>query len=172
MIDIYNLEVGTRLMANSTVISEDAKTQHSGTIYTVEAVDTSSVPLCLRRHIGPGKAYLSKSSSWFGRDQLARFELLIKEKSVGIEKLLTTHYEEQNRDSNKKPKARASQVGGSHYRDLKIQPIEYIQANNLGYCEGNVIKYISRFKAKGGVEDLKKAAQYIEMLIEAEQKDE
>lgn len=60
------------------------------------------------------------------------------------------------------------QVGGSHYKDLVIQPIEYIHANNIGYMEGNVIKYVSRWRAKNGIKDLEKAKHYIELLIELE----
>lgn len=60
------------------------------------------------------------------------------------------------------------QVGGSHYKDMAIQPIHFIMANGLGFCEGNAIKYICRYKAKNGVEDLEKALHYIEMLIENE----
>ena len=64
------------------------------------------------------------------------------------------------------------QEGGNHYKLMMIQPAEYILANNLGYCEGNVIKYVSRWrtKAKHGpnVEDLRKAKHYIDMLIERE----
>lgn len=56
-----------------------------------------------------------------------------------------------------------------HYR-TDIQPIEYIVANNMGFCEGNIIKYISRWEMKGGVDDLEKAKHYIEMLIEQENK--
>ena len=56
-----------------------------------------------------------------------------------------------------------------HYR-TDIQPIEYIVANNMGFCEGNVIKYISRWEMKGGIDDLEKAKHYIEMLIEQENK--
>ena len=60
------------------------------------------------------------------------------------------------------------QVGGQHYRSWTIQPIEFVLANNLGFCEGNVIKYITRWKSKGGVEDLRKAKHYIDFLIEKE----
>ena len=59
------------------------------------------------------------------------------------------------------------QIGGTHYSNLAIEPIDFITANNLGFCEGNVIKYISRWKAKNGVEDLKKARWYIDFLIES-----
>ena len=61
------------------------------------------------------------------------------------------------------------QVGGSHYKDMPIQPIEYIMKNNIGFMEGNAIKYISRWRSKGGVEDLKKARHYLDMLIEFEE---
>lgn len=62
------------------------------------------------------------------------------------------------------------QVGGSHYKDMKIQPIEYIVANGLGFLDGNVIKYVTRFRAKGGIQDLEKARHYIDLLIETERK--
>ena len=62
------------------------------------------------------------------------------------------------------------QVGGSHYRDKGIQPIIYIHANELGFCEGNVVKYVTRWRDKNGVADLRKAIHYLELLIELEQK--
>lgn len=64
------------------------------------------------------------------------------------------------------------QVGGTHYTKLKIQPIEYVHANNLGYCEGSVIKYVSRWRDKGGLEDLRKAKHFIDILIELETRGE
>lgn len=60
------------------------------------------------------------------------------------------------------------QVGGSHYRDMKIQPVEYIHANGIGFVEGSVIKYVSRWRSKNGVEDLKKARHFLDLLIELE----
>lgn len=62
-----------------------------------------------------------------------------------------------------------TQVGGSHYTDMKIQPIEYIWANNIGFSEGNVIKYVSRWRAKGGIKDLKKAHHHLGLMIEREE---
>lgn len=59
------------------------------------------------------------------------------------------------------------QVGGNHYK-LAIQPVEYIYKNNLGFLEGNVIKYVTRHKNKNGAEDLKKARHYIDMLLAME----
>ena len=64
--------------------------------------------------------------------------------------------------------ATSKQVGGDHYAVMKIQPIEFILANELGFCEGNVIKYLCRYKRKNGLEDLKKATQYLDFLIERE----
>lgn len=64
--------------------------------------------------------------------------------------------------------AKEIQVGGNHYKDLKIQPIEYIYANGLDYFEGNVIKYITRHRKKNGKQDLEKAKHYIDLLIELE----
>jgi hypothetical protein len=69
-------------------------------------------------------------------------------------------------------RATLKQVGGNHYKDCKIQPIEYITANNLTYAEGNIIKYVTRSRRKGGKNDLLKAKHYIEMIIEMEYKDE
>ena len=60
------------------------------------------------------------------------------------------------------------QVGGDHYSKLAIQPVEYINKNNLSYLQGNVIKYVTRYKDKNGVEDLQKAKHYINLLIELE----
>jgi hypothetical protein len=60
------------------------------------------------------------------------------------------------------------QVGGDHYKSMAIQPIEYILGNGIGYAEGNVIKYVSRWRQKNGIEDLRKARHYIDMLIEHE----
>ncbi|CAB4183322.1 SaV-like [uncultured Caudovirales phage] len=61
------------------------------------------------------------------------------------------------------------QVGGDHYKKMKIQPMEYIVANDIGFAEGTAIAYLSRWKSKGGIEDLKKARHTIELLIELEE---
>ena len=61
------------------------------------------------------------------------------------------------------------QVGGIHYVKLPIQPIKYIVENKLGWCEGNIVKYITRYKFKNGIEDLRKAEFYLRMLIEREE---
>lgn len=74
--------------------------------------------------------------------------------------------------NNQPQSALDTQVGGSHYKDFKIQPVEFIHQNGIGYMAGNVIKYVSRYKEKNGIEDLKKAQHYIDMMIEFEQKAE
>lgn len=65
--------------------------------------------------------------------------------------------------SRKKP---ASQVGGNHYETKGIQPIDFIEANKLNFCEGNVVKYVTRYKDKNGLEDLLKARWYLNRLID------
>ena len=61
-----------------------------------------------------------------------------------------------------------TQVGGDHYKDRAIQPVEFIYANGLGFCEGNVVKYVTRHRDKRGREDLEKAIHYLQLLIEME----
>jgi len=60
------------------------------------------------------------------------------------------------------------QVDGDHYKSLPIQPIEFIHANNIPFCEANAIKYLCRWRNKNGLADLEKAKHYIELLIELE----
>jgi hypothetical protein len=60
------------------------------------------------------------------------------------------------------------QVSGSHYKELAIQPIQFIHANNIPFMEANVIKYVCRHRSKNGLADLEKAKHYIELLMELE----
>ena len=62
------------------------------------------------------------------------------------------------------------QVSGDHYKLLPIQPIEYIHANGIPFAEGCIIKYVSRWRAKGGLPDLEKARHFIDLLISLEKK--
>jgi hypothetical protein len=57
------------------------------------------------------------------------------------------------------------QPGGSHYKSQAIQPVEYIVANKLPFIEGNIVKYITRWRNKGGVKDLEKIIHYVQLLI-------
>lgn len=58
------------------------------------------------------------------------------------------------------------QIAGDHYRTKPVQPWDYIAANDLGYFEGNIVKYVSRWREKGGIDDLRKAQHYLTKLIE------
>jgi hypothetical protein len=66
------------------------------------------------------------------------------------------------------PNALNMQVDGNHYKDLKIQPVEYIHANNLPFIEGSIVKYITRWRSKGGLKDLEKVKHFINLLIQLE----
>ena len=69
-------------------------------------------------------------------------------------------------------KATLKQVGGSHYKDCKIQPVEFIVGNDLTFLEGNIIKYITRHRRKGeGRKDIEKVIHYAEMILEMEYND-
>jgi len=65
-----------------------------------------------------------------------------------------------------------TQVGGDHYKDMKIQPSEFINKNKMQFAEGNAIKYICRHQKKGGKQDLEKAKHYIDMIIERDYGDD
>ena len=65
-------------------------------------------------------------------------------------------------------KAKDKQEGGNHYKNLKIQPIEYIIKNNIPFPEGNIIKYVTRHREKGKIEDLRKAKHMLEFIAELE----
>lgn len=69
---------------------------------------------------------------------------------------------------HKKASALENQVGGAHYKDLVIQPVEYIHSNNIPFIEGSCIKYLTRWREKGGVQDLQKVKHFIDLLIELE----
>lgn len=60
------------------------------------------------------------------------------------------------------------QVAGEHYKQMPIEPWDYIAANDLGFFEGNVVKYVTRWREKGDINDIRKARHYIDKLIELE----
>jgi hypothetical protein len=66
----------------------------------------------------------------------------------------------------------STQVGGDHYKSMKIQPVEFIHANKLGYVEGAIIKYVCRFRNKNGKQDLEKARHFLDLLIAMEYPEE
>ena len=63
-------------------------------------------------------------------------------------------------------KASEKQIGGSHYKDCAIQPVDYIVENKLDFLEGNIVKYITRHKTKNGIEDIRKVIHYAELILE------
>ena len=71
-------------------------------------------------------------------------------------------------NSLKSDSALLVQIDGDHYKKLAIQPVEYVHANGLGFIEGSVIKYVSRWRNKNGIRDLEKAKHFIDLLIELE----
>jgi len=75
-------------------------------------------------------------------------------------------YNENGRRSVEKMSTYNKQIGGTHYRRMKIQPSKFVIENKLLFPEGNVIKYICRHQYKGGKEDLLKAKHFIDMIIE------
>ena len=66
------------------------------------------------------------------------------------------------------PSALETQVGGDHYRTMKVQPAEFIMGNGIPWAEGSVVQYVARWRDKGGVQDLRKARHLLDMLIEHE----
>lgn len=60
------------------------------------------------------------------------------------------------------------QEGGAHYKNYKIQPVEFAMANGLDMCQANVVKYVVRFREKGGMGDLRKARHFLELLSQME----
>jgi mevalonate pyrophosphate decarboxylase len=70
--------------------------------------------------------------------------------------------------SQSTPKSTEVQIGGDHYKTMAIQPLTYIQANELDFEEGNIVKYISRWRKKGGIQDLEKAHDMLGKKIEFE----
>lgn len=102
------------------------------------------------------------------------YKLAKKKNSTGIEKLLGPRPKHLPMvptpvvtiDMLTPLPANEVQVGGDHYKKNVIQPWDYITSNQLGYLEGNIVKYVSRWKDKGGRQDLEKAKHYLDKLLE------
>lgn len=92
--------------------------------------------------------------------ELFRFAL-----EVTIERAISESAMDAPKESDK-PSALDKQEGGQHYKNLKMQPVEFIHANELGFCEGSVVKYVCRHQAKNGAQDIKKAIHYLELILE------
>ena len=97
----------------------------------------------------------------------------MKESTEGREKYILRRMKEDREQVEKildhQNKALDKQVGGSHYKDCKIQPVEYIYSNGLDFLEGNVVKYITRHRTKGdGEADIRKVIHYAQMILQME----
>lgn len=90
--------------------------------------------------------------------------------TVSCDKLAPAYFDREELELLAEPEKNSlsTQVGGSHYKNFAIQPIEFVHKNNLNFIQGNVIKYICRYKDKNGIEDLKKVKHYVDMLIDLE----
>lgn len=75
-------------------------------------------------------------------------------------------YADEKNKTEQAKKALDTQQGGNHYKDLAIQPVEYIFHNRLEYLEGNVVKYVTRHRNKNGAEDIRKAIHYCQLILE------
>lgn len=73
-------------------------------------------------------------------------------------------------ETNEYSSALSQQIGGSHYKDMPFQPIQLISMLDLDFFQGNVVKYVSRYKLKDGVNDLAKAKHYCQMAMELDDK--
>jgi hypothetical protein len=97
----------------------------------------------------------------------------MKESTEGRDKYILRRMKEDREQVEKivghQNKALDKQVGGSHYKDCKIQPVEYIYSNGLDFLEGNVVKYITRHRTKGdGEADIRKVIHYAQMILQME----
>ena len=84
---------------------------------------------------------------------------------MAAQKVVQKHLDEQCRGS-----ALNVQVGGDHYKNFGIQPVEYIYVNKLPFIEGCIVKYATRWREKGGIKDLEKIKHFVDLLIELEKK--
>ena len=91
---------------------------------------------------------------------------------LGVDSVITINNHDLVAVDLVKPQATQSPVGGDHYKNLPIQPIEYTVKNNLSFLQGNIVKYVTRYKNKNGLQDLQKAKHYIDLIIQFEYIDE
>jgi hypothetical protein len=94
--------------------------------------------------------------------------LATPEQDAAMDALIATNQENGGWQVTATTGALNVQVGGDHYKKMKIQPIEYIHANNLPFIEGNIVKYITRWREKNGLKDLEKVKHYVDLLIDLE----
>lgn len=142
-------------------------------LYTEDNGVTRCITTDTTRLVEDFEEYLNKGEYYFFSKPHIEFsfakdaERVIEEYEKDLKKLKQINFSE---DEPRTPYGK--QVGGDHYEKMAIQPIDYIIANNLDFLEGSAIKYISRWRNKNGVEDLRKAKDYIERLIKIAEENE
>ncbi len=102
--------------------------------------------------------------------QVTADRLRDSERETAMDALVATHQDNDGWQVTATTGALDMQVGGDYYKKMKIQPIEFIHANNLPFIEGNVVKYITRWREKNGIKDLEKVKHYVDLLIQLEGK--
>ena len=97
-----------------------------------------------------------------------RYNYRVKENCPECNAVTTTYQEMQDETEEivKAVKASTTQVGGNHYKDRPIQPVEYSERNNLSFLEGCIVKRITRWKEKDGIKDLRKIQHEVDLIIE------
>lgn len=112
---------------------------------------------CAHMRVDEGGTYLDCNSDVYVTEPKTVIEDILIGRTIQPDTFEVTGYEAEHSSPPK-------QIGGTHY-ETPIQPIEFIEANNLNFHEANIIKYVSRYKQKNGIEDLRKAAWYLDRLI-------
>jgi len=112
------------------------------------------------KHCENSKSYFTESTVYSKGHYNGRGEFVIPIQMIEKAK--------ENKEETKEATALNIQVGGGHYKDMKIQPIEYIHANNLSFLEGNVVKYITRHKTKNKAQDIRKIIHYCTLILQLE----
>ena len=123
-----------------------------------------------------GKDYISESGNIITIDRCEDIRVKTPEPEVNSLGVNLKAWDELVKDAPQstfgQKSALKEQIGGEHYKNFEIQPIEFIHKNNLSFIQGNIIKYVCRYKSKGGIEDLLKAKHCIDLLIELEEEPE
>ena len=121
----------------------------------------------LAKRLGISTSYAHKLKAeaidWIAEDYNTRPDVIIERGWT-----VTTNSEDGAMVATHANNALDVQVGGDHYKKFKIQPIEFIHANDIPFIEGNIIKYIVRWRDKNGIKDLEKVKHYVDLLIDLE----
>ena len=110
----------------------------------------------------------NRADNWNWKSRIHGWDIVAYRLSKPQHRTLEESYEDADRpiSDGYVDSALNEQVSGTHYKQFEIQPIEFINANNLDFLAGNVVKYISRHKLKGGADDVKKAIHYCKLILE------